>query len=51
MRVARAARLGRSKFGGDGLPDDDRAGLAQRGDARTIAFVSAPLAKRAVAER
>ena len=36
--VARAARLGRGKFGGDGLSDDDRAGLAQRGNARAIAF-------------
>src|SRR5260370_36456841 len=38
MRVARAARLGGSKFCGDGLPDDDWAGLAQRGAARTIPF-------------
>src|SRR5262249_58175553 len=38
MRVARAARLGGGKFGGDGLSDDDRAGLAQRGNARAIAF-------------
>src|SRR5215472_18565767 len=38
MRVARAARLGRGNFSGDGLSDDDRAGLAQRGNTRAIAF-------------
>ena len=41
MRVARAARLGRSKFCGDGLPDDDRAGLAQRDKARALYAVLA----------
>ncbi len=38
MRVARAARLGGGKFGGDGLSNDHRAGFAQRRHAGGIAL-------------
>jgi hypothetical protein len=40
-RVARAARLARGKFGGDGLAEDDGAGLAQRRNGGAVA-VGAP---------